>query len=129
MGCFYTGFDWRNRKNGYYKNGETGGETPAKRLATIRHYDAFQCLGWIHLIGETKAERLLVESYVRVMMERHYAGVLVQVQNDHFEYNIIPGAKYEQAQEFADTSLRYAIEACEKYGIRWEMGKKKYKTR
>ena len=36
MGCFYTGFDWRNRKNGYFKIGETSGKTPAARLAQIR---------------------------------------------------------------------------------------------
>ena len=60
MGCFYTGFDYKNRKNGYFKIGETEKESPAQRLQKIRSTDSFQCLGYIRLIDETKSERLYV---------------------------------------------------------------------
>ena len=36
MGCFYVGFDYKNRVNGYLKIGESGKKTPAQRLFTIR---------------------------------------------------------------------------------------------
>lgn len=124
MGCFYTGFDYKNRKNGYWKNGETGGKTPAARLAVIRHYDSFQCLGYLIFHNETKSERLFVESMVRVKMER--AG-FEQVQNDHFLYKIEEGRKYEQAEEIAKQVMAWAIEACEFIGIDYEIGTKKYK--
>lgn len=124
MGCFYTGFDYKNRKNGYYKNGETGDATPAKRLARIRHDDCFQCLAYLILHGETKAERLLLESMVRVKMEK--AGYQ-QVQNDHFLYTIEQGRKYEQAYEIAAKVMEWAKEACEYIGIKYEVGTKTYK--
>jgi len=124
MGCFYTGFDYKNRKNGYWKNGETGGKTPAQRLAVIRQSDCFQCLGYIIMHNETKSERLLVESMVRVKMER--AG-FQQVQNDHFLYDIEQGRKYEQAAEIAEMIMQWATEACEYIGLDYEIGTKKYK--
>lgn len=124
MGCFYTGFDYKNRKNGYWKIGETGGKTPARRLATIRQSDCFQCLGYLIFQNETTAERRLIESVVRVKMER--AG-FKQVQNDHFEYEIEQGRKYEQATAIATQVLAWAIEACNTYGIKYEIGTKTYK--
>ena len=51
MGCFYVGFDYKNRKNGYLKIGETSAKSPAARLANIRHYDNFQLLGYIVMQG------------------------------------------------------------------------------
>ena len=70
MGCFYTGFDYKNRVNGYFKIGESGKKTPAARLAQIRQTDCFQCLGYILLENDTKPQRLFVESYARMMVEK-----------------------------------------------------------
>lgn len=126
MGCFYTGFDWRNRKNGYFKIGETSKPTPAARLASIRKDDAFQCLGYLILKGETKAERLYVESYTRLKMEQ-VAG-LTHTQNDHYLYKIeSKERKYAQAQEFANTALNYAMDACRMINVSFELGTKIYK--
>lgn len=126
MGCFYTGFDYKNRKNGYFKIGETSGKTPAARLSAIRQKDCFQCLGYLVLHGESKSERLYVESYTRMMMEKHPA--LTHTQNDHYVYTIeSKERKYEQAQEFADLALQYAQDACRLAGIKYEVGKKVYK--
>ena len=47
MGCFYVGFDYKNRVNGYLKIGESGKKTPAQRLFTIRQTDSFECLGYL----------------------------------------------------------------------------------
>ena len=126
MGCFYTGFDYKNRKNGYFKIGESEKPTPAARLSSIRSTDSFQCLGWIHLINESKAERLYVEAYVRMMMEKH--PDLTHTQNDHYLYNIkSKEEKYSQAQSYADLAISYAINACNMAGIEWEKGTKTYK--
>ena len=124
MGCFYTGFDYKNRKNGYWKIGETSRKTPAQRLAEIRNGDCFQCLGYLILHDETTAERRLVESMVRVKMER--AG-FQQVQNDHFVYQIEAGKKYEQAAEIAEIVMHWAMAACDYIGINYEIGTKQYK--
>ena len=126
MGSFYTGFDYKNRKNGYFKIGESEKPTPASRLSNIRSTDSFQCLGWLHLIGETKAERLFVEAYVRMKVER--LADLTHTQNDHFLYKIeSKEMKYSQAQRYADLALSYAIDACMMIGVQWEFGKKTYK--
>lgn len=127
MGCFYTGFDYKNRVNGYFKIGETGGKTPAARLAQIRKTDCFQCLGYLILKNESKAERLFVESYVRMMLERK-CPVLEHTQNDHYLYHIeSKERKYAQAQEFADFALSLAKEACDLANIKYEIGTKTYK--
>lgn len=126
MGCFYTGFDYKNRKNGYFKIGETGKATPAARLSQLRRDDCFQCLGYIILKNESRPERLFVESYVRMMMAEN--PQLTHTQNDHYLYVIeSKERKYAQAQEFADEALRYATEACQMKGIQFEVGKKVYK--
>lgn len=127
MGWFYTGFDFLNRKNGYFKIGESGEKYLSTRLAQIRHYDAFECLGFLKLINDTKSERLYVESYVRMMMEREEG--LTQVQNDHFAYVIRKGEKHTQAQEYANKALAYAKAACAFAGIEYVEGYKKYKRR
>lgn len=126
MGCFYVGFDYKNRKNGYFKIGETGKDTPAARLSSIRQTDSFQCLGYIELHNETKAERLFVESYVRMMLDRQMPE-LTQVQNDHYTYSIKQGEKYEQAQTIADTALQFAITACVMANIKCNVGTKTFK--
>jgi hypothetical protein len=127
MGCFYTGFDYKNRVNGYFKIGETGDKTPARRLASIRSTDSFECLGYLLLDNDSKAERWLVESYVRMKLARECAE-LTHIQNDHFTYKIASKAeKYSQAQMFADMALNYAKEICDREGISYKVGTKKYK--
>ena len=126
MGYFYTGFDYKNRKNGYLKIGETGQKYLSQRLQVIQHYDSFECLGYLILKNETLSERRLVESYVRVMMER--VDGLTQTQNDHYTY-VISGNKYEQAHEYAEIALAYATAFCEQLGIEYERGTKKYKRK
>ena len=126
MGYFYTGFDYKNRKHGYFKIGETGQSNLGARLSSIRQTDSFQCLGYIKLNDETHAERLLVESYVRVMMER--LPELTHIQNDHYLYEIDnKDTKYEQAQKFANEALYYAKHACQMFNIQWEEGTKTFK--
>lgn len=127
MGCFYTGFDYKNRVNGYFKIGESSKKTPAARLATVRQYDSFQCLGYLLFSGETKSERLFIESYVRMKLDQE-CKELSHTQNDHFTYTIESKArKYAQAQEFADLALKYAQEACALANVKFEIGKKVYK--
>ncbi len=127
MAAFYTGFDWRNRKNGYFKIGETGGKTPAARLSQIRANDAFQCLGYILMPDASKPERLAVEAHVRLMMDRNFPE-LTHTQNDHYLYQMADREhKYTQVQVFADAAISYAIAACEMYHIAWTMGTKQYK--
>lgn len=127
MGVFYAGFDYKNRKNGYFKIGETSGSTPAQRLSQIRRIDSFQCLGYIILINETKPQRLYVESYVRMKLPQE-CPELQPTQNDHYFYSILSkDTKYSQAQHFADVALKLAIEACEKENISYKIGTKKYK--
>ena len=123
MGCFYVGFDYKNRKNGYMKIGETSGKTPAARIAVIRHSDCFQLLGYLVFEDETKPQRLFVESYVRLKMAEHYE----HTQNDHFLYAIKQGAKYEQAYDMAREALTYAEEACAMAKVKYRYGTKSYK--
>lgn len=127
MGCFYAGFDYKNRVNGYFKIGETGYKTPAKRLSQIRQNDSFQCLGYLVLEDDSKSERLFIESYVRMKLDKTCAE-LTHTQNDHYTYTIeSKDRKYAQAQEFADLALQLAIEACEIIGMKYKVGTKQYK--
>ena len=69
-----------------------------------------------------------MESWVRMMMERAYAGVMEHTQNDHYLYRIeSKERKYAQAQEFADAALSFAMQACEMVGIKYRVGTKAYK--
>ena len=124
MGCFYTGFDYKNRKNGYFKIGETSKTTPTQRIRQIQQKDCFQCLGYIELIGETHAERLFVESAVRLYLSK--LSDLTHTQNDHFLYKITSKEeKYSQAETIAKLALTYAKNVCEENGIRFREGTKK----
>jgi hypothetical protein len=124
MGYFYTGFDYKNRKNGYFKIGETGMKYLSARFAVIRQSDCFQCLGYLVLPNSTKAERRLIESTVRLQLERATQFGLTQIQNDHFSYSIRTNEKYEQAYEIAGFALDCAIKACEQWGIEYTIGTK-----
>lgn len=126
MGCFYTGFDYKNRVNGYFKIGESGKKTPAQRLSVIRCNDSFECLGYLCLEGETKAERLFIESYARMKLDQTFSE-LFHIQTDHFGYIIESNErKYPQAQAFADAAIKFAIEACEFTNVKYKVGTKKY---
>ena len=124
MGYFYTGFDYKNRKNGYFKIGETGLRYLSTRLANIRRSDSFQCLGYLILPKATKSERRLIESTVRLQLERATQFGLTQIQNDHFAYNIRANEKYQQAHEIAGFALDCAIKVCEQWGIEYTIGTK-----
>ena len=126
MGCIYTGFDYKNRVNGYFKIGESGKNTPAQRLQQIRRTDCFECLAYLLLENDTKAERLFIESYVRMKLEQNFEE-LTHVQNDHFIYEIKNKQKYEQARQFADMAIKFAQEACIMAGVTYKIGTRKYK--
>ena len=71
------------------------------------------------------AEVLYVESYVRLMMSK--VPGMRNVKNDHFEYTIIKGEKYNQANTLADLAMCFAKKACQDIGVKYEEGKRKYK--
>ena len=128
MGCFYTGFDYKNRKNGYFKIGETSKTTPTQRIRQIQRTDCFQCLGYIQMIDETYAERLYVESTVRLYLSKMPG--LTHIQNDHFIYRIISKEeKYSQAEAIAKLALNCAKNACKEKDIRFKDGTKKISRR
>jgi len=125
MGCFYVGYNWRRTVNGQSKIGETGKKTPAQRFAVIRQKEPFECVKYIVFENETKSERLFVESFVRMNLDR-IAGY-TQTKNDHFNYTITKGHKKEQAYIFANLAIDLAKQACEIAGIKYTDGNKKYK--
>ena len=121
MGYFYTGYNYLQKKDGYFKLGETGKANLNDRLSGIRLKEGnFECLGYIILKHETRTQRLYVESYARMMMEKE--PNLIHIQNDHFAYDIQKGHKKEQAQAIANKALAYATEACEFAQVEYEIG-------
>lgn len=125
MGCFYVGFNWRRTVNGKGKIGETGGKTPANRFGEIRSKEPFDCLRYLVFEDDTKAERLFIESFVRLNLERTIG--YTHVENDHFEYLIEKGHRKERAMIFADTAIDFAKQACEIAKVKYTEGTKKYK--
>lgn len=127
MGCFYTGFDYKNRVNGYFKIGESSKKTPSQRLSAIRQKENFECLGYLLLDGDTKPERLFIESYVRMKLDQTFAEI-THTQTDHFTYAIkSKGKNCIQVQTFADAAIKFAIEACNIANVKYKIGKRKYK--
>lgn len=124
MGCVYCGFNYYNRKNGYFKIGQTSYDTPAARLANIKRKEHFQCLGYVTLPNATLAERLYVESAMRLYMER--AG-FQNMGNDHFSYEIRQGCKYEQAHDMAAQVIKWVVKICDENQIQYKIGTKTYK--
>lgn len=121
MGYFYTGYNFQQKKHGKFKLGETGRPRLNDRLSQIRLVETnFECLGYLILKDETRTQRLFIESYSRMMMEKE--PELTHIQNDHFIYDIIKGHKKTQAQAIANKALSYAIAACEMAGVEYEMG-------
>lgn len=121
MGYFYTGYNFQQKKYGKFKLGETGKARLNDRLSQIRLTETnFECLGYLILKNETRTQRLFIESYSRMMMEKE--PELTHIQNDHFTYEIIKGHKTAQAQAIANKALSYAITACEMAEVEYEMG-------
>lgn len=116
MSCFYTGFDYKNRKNGYFKIGETS-KTAGTRASQISQGDAFMLLMWTDLPDATKAQRMYIEAYVRMKMAEE--PDLTHTQNDHFLYSITQGQKYAQAMTLAARAIAYAKEAATQCGLTW----------
>lgn len=126
MGCFYVGFDYKNRKNGYLKIGQTGYNSPARRFSNIRKEDCFQCLGYIVLENESEPARLKIESDVRWGLS--LVDGLTHTQNDHFLYAIASAEeKYAQAQTIADYALDLAKKACDNISVKYTDGTQTFK--
>lgn len=111
---FYVG---KNEIEGKYlmpKIGETK-QLLKKREKDIRAHSPedknFRMIGAVVMLNATKAERRLVESYVRVKMEQYGKNI----KNDHFLIRA-RAKKYHEVQymAFAILALCYAVECCEK---------------
>lgn len=126
MGCFYTGYAYKQRKNGYFKVGETSHSSPAQRLSSLRQeWGGFQCLGYLILKNESYAERLFIESYVRLKMSQEQG--LIHCGNDYFKYLMTTNnKKADQAYSIADLAMHYAIEVCQMQNIEFTIGKRIY---
>ena len=127
MGCFYTGRNFRRWVNLRFKLGESDKDTPASRLSGIRREEPFECLGYLKLPNSTKSERLYVESYARLMVER--SKKFTQQGNDHFVCKNETANKDGVASLFSTLALGYAMDACKMMGIEYEVGTKTYKRR
>ena len=114
MGFFYIGRDTSKRKYGYIKIGETNRKL-AQREKEIKRQESFKVLGYVLLFNETRAQRLYIESYVRMKLEQERE--LTHVKNDHFLYDIKKGCKEKQTTHFLHLALDYAIEACQIVGV------------
>ena len=115
-GFFYVGGKTANSVNGYVKIGETG-MSMAQRTAMLRYSEKNFCLlRYIELPNATKAERLMVESFARLNLERN--GYL-HMQNDHFTFTMDKNSKANLYSDFADKAIEYAIQACKLFGIEY----------
>jgi len=114
MSFFYVG---KNDPIGKYlipKIGETKQELKKRENDIRAHYvedKNFRMVGAIMMLNATQAERRLVESYVRVRMEKYGKNI----KNDHFLIRA-RAKKYHDVQyvAFALLALAYAVECCEK---------------
>lgn len=111
-GYIYNGNYTNQRKNGIIKIGMTQC-TPSARKGCIEHQSGhkFKMRKYIRIEGITKEDLLFVESWVRRSMARvdelHYETD----SNDHFTFKIVQGEKYDQFDQFADLTMKFAIEA------------------
>lgn len=111
-GYIYNGNYINQKKNGITKIGMTQC-TPSARRSCIEHQSGykFRMRKYIRIEGITKEDLLFVESWVRRSMARvddlHYEAN----SNDHFTFEIIQGEKYDQFDQFADLTIKFAIEA------------------
>ena len=111
-GYIYNGNYINQKKNGITKIGMTQC-TPSARRSCIEHQSGykFRMRKYIRIEGIAKEDLLFVESWVRRSMARvddlHYEAN----SNDHFTFEIIQGEKYDQFDQFADLTIKFAIEA------------------
>lgn len=113
-GFFYVGGKTANSVNGYVKIGETS-ISINQRMAMLRQSEHNFCLlQYIALPNATKAERLYVESFVRLNLER---DGYTHTQNDHFIFPMSKDSKTELYNAFANNAIRYAVQACKLFGI------------
>lgn len=113
-GFFYVGGKTANSVNGYVKIGETS-TSINQRIAMLKQSEHnFYLLQYIALPNATKAERLMVESFVRLNLER---DGYTHTQNDHFTFAMNKGNKAELYNAFADNAIKYAVQACKLFGI------------
>lgn len=118
----YAGFDYKNRKNGYFKIGQT--QHLKNRISNIQHYDSFQVLKYLE-IDTNKSGAMLIESIVRFELNKN----LTHTQNDHFIYEINSDDKYGQAEMIASAAMDAAKRGCEIYGIKYHEGTEQLKRK
>ena len=118
---FYVGRTDYSTKYIMPKIGETK-QTVKARAQWLRSHikvDAkFEVLGYLVLKNVTKAERQLVESVVRVAMEKYGKNI----KNDHFLIRA-KVKKYQDAQymAFALVALCHAMDFCDKMGYKYDL--------
>lgn len=111
-GYIYNGNYTNQRKYGITKIGMTQ-NSPAARRSCIEHQAGhkFRMRKYIRIENITKEDLLFVESWVRRSMARveglHYEAD----SNDHFTFTIESGKKFDQFDEFADLTMKFAVEA------------------
>lgn len=96
------------------KIGETA-QVLTDRVDDIRRkgHPYFEVLGCLILFGVTSAERKLIESEVRVSMEKY----AMNVKNDHFLLCARDLKSIDATYNaFALTALAYAVDSCKKHG-------------
>lgn len=130
MGCIYCGFNARRRTNGSLKIGEVHtANTPANRFNQLRKTEPSwePCGVYLKLPNASQAECWVVESVVRVMLEKTYSE-LTNVGNDHFNFPIKED-KEKQIMEYFSSIFLFAIKACKDYNIPYEVIRKDYKRK
>jgi hypothetical protein len=110
MGYFYIGYNFTSKNEGYCKIGETGRPNLFSRIKELEHIENFNLLGYIYLPNSTKAQRLFVESYVRMKIEQNDNIFFQHCKLDHFYFTLNNG---DMLTAFKIKALAYALEACE----------------
>ena len=115
-GFVYVGICAKRRIFGRSKVGTT--EKPLKtRISCIRSKGEkdFTVRAYIRLLNCTKSQLELVESAMKVELEKRYQ----HIQNDHFEYKMID--KKTEYAEFVDRAIQYGTEACQWKHLNYEV--------
>ena len=115
-GFIYVGIRAKRRVFGRSKVGTT--EKPLKkRISCIRSKGEkdFMVLAYIRLVNCTKSQLELVESAMKVELEKRYQ----HIQNDHFEYKM--ANKEEENKLFVDSAIKYGTEACQWKHLNYEV--------
>ena len=118
---FYVGRNDYGTKYIMPKIGETKQTVKARVQWLHSHIKVdknFEVLGYLVLKNVTKAERKLVESTVRVAMEKYGRNVM----DDHFLIRA-KAKKHQDAQyaAFALVALCYAMDFCDEKGYKYEL--------